>query len=67
MNKIWRAFDRGAGELVQEWMESTEVFGVSGAAAMYSRTMIEDISIHGEFFDADLFAYKEDVDVAWRA
>lgn len=67
MNKIWRAFDRGAGEPVHQWMESTEVFGVSGAAAMYSRKMIEDISIHGEFFDADFFAYKEDVDVAWRA
>lgn len=67
MNRIWRAFDRGAGEPVHGWMESTEVFGASGAAAMYSRTMIEDISIRGEFFDADFFAYKEDVDVAWRA
>ncbi|MNZ52520.1 Poly-beta-1,6-N-acetyl-D-glucosamine synthase [compost metagenome] len=67
MNKIWRAFDRGAGEPVQRWMGSTEVFGVSGAAAMYSRKMIDDITIQGEFFDADFFAYKEDVDVAWRA
>ncbi|SDG28133.1 Glycosyltransferase, GT2 family [Fontibacillus panacisegetis] len=67
INKIWRAFDRGAGEPVHQWMDSAEVFGVSGAAAMYSRKMIEDISIQGEFFDADFFAYKEDVDVAWRA
>lgn len=67
MNAIWRAFDRGAGEAAQQWSESGEVFGVSGAAAMYRRTMIEDISINGEFFDEDFFAYKEDVDVAWRA
>ncbi|WP_019635712.1 glycosyltransferase family 2 protein [Paenibacillus fonticola] len=67
MNGIWRAFDRGAGESVQEWRRSGEVFGVSGAAALYARKMIEDISIQGEFFDADFFAYKEDVDVAWRA
>lgn len=67
MNKIWRAFDRGAGEWAAQWMNSAEVFGVSGAAAMYSRKMIEDISIFGEFYDEDFFAYKEDVDVAWRA
>lgn len=67
MNKARRAFDRGAGEPADQWNASGEVFGVSGAAAMYSRRMIEDISVEGEFFDADFFAYKEDVDVAWRA
>lgn len=67
MNRAYRAFDRGAGEQVSKWTESGVVFGVSGAAAMYSRQMIEDISVDGEFFDSDFFAYKEDVDVAWRA
>lgn len=66
MNRIWRAFDRGTGEPVANWRASGEVFGVSGAAAMYSRGMIEATSIQGEFFDNDFFAYKEDVDVAWR-
>lgn len=67
MNRIWRAFDRGAGQPVKQWKQSAEVFGVSGAAAMYARKMIMDISLQGEFFDEDFFAYKEDVDVAWRA
>ncbi|WP_333492551.1 glycosyltransferase family 2 protein [Paenibacillus timonensis] len=67
MNGIWRAVDRGAGESAGQWSESGEVFGVSGAAAMYRRAMIDEISIAGEFFDEDFFAYKEDVDVAWRA
>lgn len=67
MNKARRAFDRGAGEPAEQWTQSGTVFGVSGAAAMYSRRMIEDVSVGGEFFDADFFAYKEDVDVAWRA
>ncbi|KUP23936.1 glycosyltransferase family 2 protein [Paenibacillus sp. DMB5] len=67
MNKARRAFDRGAGEPAADWMESGAVFGVSGAAALYSRRMIKDISVDGEFFDGDFFAYKEDVDVAWRA
>ncbi len=67
MNGIWRAVDRGAGEPATKWGESGEVFGVSGAAAVYRRAMIEEISVQGEFFDEDFFAYKEDVDVAWRA
>ncbi|AWV36038.1 glycosyltransferase family 2 protein [Paenibacillus odorifer] len=67
MNKTCRAFDRGAGEPAELWTQSGTVFGVSGAAAMYTRRMIEDVSVDGEFFDADFFAYKEDVDVAWRA
>lgn len=67
MNGIWRAVDRGAGESAARWRDSGEVFGVSGAAAMYRRAMIKEISVHGEFFDEDFFAYKEDVDVAWRA
>jgi GT2 family glycosyltransferase len=67
MNRARRAFDRGAGEPADQWTQSGTVFGVSGAAAMYTRRMIDDISVDGEFFDPDFFAYKEDVDVAWRA
>jgi GT2 family glycosyltransferase len=62
-----RAFDRGQGDRAANWKEPGEVFGVSGAAAMYSRAMADDIMLDGEFFDETFFAYKEDVDVAWRA
>jgi GT2 family glycosyltransferase len=44
-----------------------EVFGSDGAAPMYRRTMVEDISINGEFLDELFFAHKEDHDIAWRA
>lgn len=67
INKARRAFDRGAHRTSDKFKLTEEVFGVSGAAAMYSREMINDISLNGEFFDEDFFAYKEDVDVAWRA
>ncbi|KRE86356.1 glycosyl transferase [Paenibacillus sp. Soil766] len=67
INKARRAFDRGAHQTNDQYQQTEEVFGVSGAAAMYSRKMINDISLNGEFFDEDFFAYKEDVDVAWRA
>jgi GT2 family glycosyltransferase len=43
-----------------------EVFGVSGAAAMYRRSFIDAVSIDGEFLDEDFFTYREDADVAWR-
>lgn len=53
-----RPVDRGRGLF--------EVFGVSGAAAMFTRSFINDASIDGEFLDEDFFAYREDADVAWR-
>ena len=43
------------------------VFGATAAAACYRREMVEDVSVEGEFFDADFFTYREDADVAWRA
>lgn len=67
INKARRAFDRGAHQPSDHYLHSEEIFGVSGAAALYSREMINDISLDNEFFDEDFFAYKEDVDVAWRA
>jgi GT2 family glycosyltransferase len=44
----------------------TEVFGVSGAAAMFRMSFLRDVSIDGEAFDEDFFAYREDADIAWR-
>lgn len=63
-----RHFDRANGQIDSgEYDRFEYVFGVTGAAALYRRKMIEDISISGEFFDPTFFAYREDADVAWRA
>lgn len=43
-----------------------EVFGLSGAFLVLRREALESIKIGEEYFDEDLFAYKEDVDLAWR-
>jgi GT2 family glycosyltransferase len=67
ITKSRRGFDRGAGKNSGGWNESSDVFGVCGAAALYSNKLVEDISVDGCFFDEDFFAYKEDVDVAWRS
>jgi GT2 family glycosyltransferase len=63
-----RHLDRGAGEADREQFEQVEyVFGATGAAALYRRSMVEDVSVDGEFFDEQFFAYREDADLAWRA
>ncbi len=60
--------DRGCMETNNgEYQQYEYVFGATAAAACYRRAMIEDISIEGEFFDSEFFAYREDADVAWRA
>ena len=63
-----RAFaDRGAGEIDAGQYEKTEeVFGISGALALYRASALAAVRYQDEFFDHDFFAYKEDIDLAWR-
>ncbi|WP_321474021.1 glycosyltransferase family 2 protein [uncultured Paludibaculum sp.] len=63
-----RHLDRGSLEIDNgHYLKREYVFGATAAAALYRRSMIEDIAIDGEFFDTDFFVYREDADVAWRA
>lgn len=63
-----RHFDRGWREPDRKAADRMEyVFGATAAAALFRRSMIEDIAIEGKFFDPDFFVYREDADVAWRA
>ncbi len=63
-----RHLDRGSQQVDNGHFRRYEyVFGASAAAALYRRTMIDDVSMDGDFFDSDFFVYREDADVAWRA
>jgi GT2 family glycosyltransferase len=63
-----RHLDRGGEELDTGQYEKVEyVFGATGAAALYRRTMLDDVSVEGQYFDEQFFAYREDADLAWRA
>ena len=63
-----RHLDRGAEEEDRgQFNEPEYVFGATGAAALYRREMIQDVSVKGEFFDEEFFSYREDADLAWRA
>lgn len=43
-----------------------EAFGVSGAVALYRRAALSEVAVDGAYFNPLLFAYKEDVELAWR-
>jgi GT2 family glycosyltransferase len=63
-----RVLDRGADEPASgRYLAAEDVFGASGAAAVYRRDMLEDAAFEGEVFDERFFTYREDVDLAWRA
>jgi GT2 family glycosyltransferase len=68
MTRSRRAIDRGAGELDERgrFDRLEEIFGVSGAIALYRLKALEDVAYRDEYFDDDFFAYKEDLDLAWR-
>lgn len=63
-----RAYDRGQGEPDRgQYDDRLRIFGACGAAALYRRSMLDDLAPDGEYFDETFFAYYEDADLAWRA
>jgi GT2 family glycosyltransferase len=63
-----RHLDRGAEENdAGQYDRAQYVFGASGAAAMFRRDVIAAVSVEGQFFDEEFFAFREDGDLAWRA
>lgn len=62
-----RVIARAQGQTDQGQFEKIEeIFGADGAAPVYRRKALADVKIKEEYFDEDFFAYKEDVDLAWR-
>jgi len=58
------AWDRGMGEPDHGQFDlPEEVFGACAGAALYRRSMLEEIGL----FDEDFFLFMEDVDLAFRA
>jgi GT2 family glycosyltransferase len=68
MDRFRRARDRDHGAPHdRRFMARTEVFGCTGAAALHRRAMLDDVAIDGRPLDEQLFAYYDDLDLAWRA
>ena len=65
---VLRHHDRGSQQPDNGQYNTPEyVFGYTGAAVLFRRAMIDDISVEGEFMDEDFFFYREDADLSWRA
>ncbi len=59
-----RIINRGQGK--EEQFDPGEIFGADGSCPVYRKKALEDVKIDNTYFDEDFFAYKEDVDLAWR-
>lgn len=72
IKKNHRFEDKGQGEVdYGQYNETCEIFGVSGAAALFKRNALESIAFvndigEKEYFDELFFMYKEDIDLAYR-
>ena len=67
ITKSRRAYDRGASEADEgQYDGSREVFGIGGAAAFFRASSVVRLLDDNQFYDEAFFAYKEDVDIAWR-
>ena len=63
-----RFYDRGRGSLnPKSYNRPISILGPCGAAALYSRKMLETVNPKGVVFDPLFFAYGEDFDLCWRA
>lgn len=59
--------DRDFEAPVREGEQEQEIFCASAAAALYRRTMLDEVRMPTGIFDRTYFMYLEDVDLGWRA
>jgi GT2 family glycosyltransferase len=64
LTAYFRAYPRGRGEQDRgQYDEEEQVFGASGGASLWRSEVMGELG----YFDEDLFAYYEDVDLSFRA
>jgi len=73
LSRSRKPYDRGYRQKDKGQYETEEyVFGPSGAASLFRKTMLEEIKFPGTsgqyaYFDEDYGMFYEDLDLAWRA
>lgn len=72
LSHMRRGRERGQWEEdLGQYDNKTDVFGVSGTAAIYRLAALQQVAVlkesgTSEYFDEDFFAYWEDLDLSWR-
>lgn len=62
-NILGWAYKCGDGESIDKYIKDRQVFSSCGGAAIYRKSVFEEIG----YFDENFFAYMEDVDISYRA
>jgi GT2 family glycosyltransferase len=67
INSYHKFFDIGQGDSLDTFNNLPyEIFGPSGACALFKIEALKDVSYNLEFFDELMFMYKEDIDLSYR-
>jgi len=63
-----RTADIGQGDQDRGQYDAlSEIFSASGSAMLCKREMLDDVKLGNEYFDESFVAYKEELDLCWRA
>ena len=63
----WRHLDRGSDRADHgQWKRPERVFGATGAASLFVRRALEDVTVEGAVFDPDFHTYREDAELCFR-
>ena len=67
LTRTWRHLDRGSGEPDRgQYMAPQRVFGATGAASLFRREALDDITMDGEVFDTRFHSFREDAELSFR-
>lgn len=62
-NLLGWGYKRGDGQPISSYTKTEEVFSSCAGAAIYRRSILDEIG----YFDEHFFAYMEDIDISYRA
>lgn len=66
LTRLGWGVDRGFGALLDARAQPREIFCASAGAALYRRSMLDQVALTSGVFDRSFFMYFEDVDLGWR-
>ncbi len=66
MTRFAWGVDRGFGQLLDPHAAPCEIFCASAGAALYRRSMLDQVALGSGVFDRTFFMYYEDADLGWR-